>query len=880
MITYDKIYTDNPFIDELIYFTKTIAVNAVIKDCDKADAAETVASLKASDIYIACVEGRPRFEQFIYDFSFLYRSNILPPSLLEICTKDNTLIPEVYRDELTKARAIEYIEKYEEQNNYYRTLIGLPPIEATPDDFIYFTEDDLAGLPPLMYPTLPVHAMTKEDLTILYSHGVIDNLIKQNPDKPYLKFMSDNAINLYKARKALPFQILHIPTVANNELMDRWNSKYEQNRTYTLKTYYSEAYKMFSDYYNNFIMVFIILQTMLDIISEVQEFIARRDIFDDRSIRYLFESYGIPYYPEIPRKYQIAMVKNINTLLKWKASTKNMIDICSLFGFDEIDIFRYYLLRDRRIKLDEDYDKTNDEYEFHYKTIIDENGEEKIVPDNDKNYELKFVRVPIEDKADNYLKDKTAYEDYDIITSQDEFWDGSSGDEYDNKDDQHRAVKSAILDQEFSYTRTKYISIDTMYELTEMAFDLPYFINMLVDNNLKEDYLYVNIPTIKNNHQFRVNDLFVYMMALSHIYHGFEDNITQSRSNILTILGFNFQVDLPALQTDLENKYYLDFSKEYYRENYEGIINSIEGFDLSKTEITTFGRLMDIFTKNKKIWITASEGMLHADNKRIYECYKKIYDACFIQEYTETFFTLHDGTIAKTYTEFLQQRDYVLYQSLENFKSYDKSSSVQTPIANILIEIAYVLDEYMDSENFKYILSKFPAISGDFVRTYMIKIVNFFKSYKVHLLNISTVYKVFDKRENSIKIYDDWIMNVKTNPTDYSTIIEEISYDNNLSKSDKVMLLEQIKFEIERWEFRDLNDKYDFIDKINTIITELTLSDKVIIDDMKFPFHELEYTYDRNDRFYTLDSIHPEVNKTIKDNYTILEQIKISYEKD
>ena len=32
MKKYAKIFTDNPFIDELIYFTKTIAINAVIKD--------------------------------------------------------------------------------------------------------------------------------------------------------------------------------------------------------------------------------------------------------------------------------------------------------------------------------------------------------------------------------------------------------------------------------------------------------------------------------------------------------------------------------------------------------------------------------------------------------------------------------------------------------------------------------------------------------------------------------------------------------------------------------------------------------------------------------------------------------------------------------
>lgn len=293
MKKYAKIFTDNPFIDELIYFTKTIAINAVIKDADKADENETVESLKAADLYIACRENRARFDQFNYDINFLQETSILPPAIIEDCAKENTKIPQKYRDQLTAKKMEYYIRDYVETNNYYRTFMGLPPIEDKKKDFIYLTKELLADIPRLDNPELPVHEMNNQDLTILYSHGIIDELIKEYPDKTYLKFMSDNAIDVYKARKALAFQILYIPTVSNNELMDRWNTKYDQNRMYTLKTYYSEAYKLYSDYYNNFIMVFIVLQTMLDIISEVQEFIARRDIFDDRSIRYLFESYGI-----------------------------------------------------------------------------------------------------------------------------------------------------------------------------------------------------------------------------------------------------------------------------------------------------------------------------------------------------------------------------------------------------------------------------------------------------------------------------------------------------------------------------------------------------------------------------------------------------------
>lgn len=863
MIKYDKIYTDNPFIDELIYFTKTIAVNAVIKDCDKADASESIESLKASDLYIACRENRARFDQFKYDYKFLVESSILPPALVDSCAENNSKIPEKYRDQLLKLRMQKYIDDYVETNDYYRTYMGLPPMEDTEKDFIYLTDDLLADIPALENPERPVHLMNNQDLTILYSHGVIDELIADNPDKTYLKFMSDNAIDLYKARKAMAFQILYIPTVSNNELMDRWNTKYEQNRMYTLKTYYSEAYKLYSDYYNNFIMVFIILQTMLDIISEVQEFIARKEIFDDRSIRYLFESYGIPYYPEIPRKYQLAMVKNINTLLKWKASTKNMIDICSLFGFDEVEIFRYYLLRDRRIKLDNDNDKKNDEYQFHYKTIIDENGEEKTVADNDKNYELKFVRAPIDEPADDYLKNEINYEDYDIITNQDEFWDGKS---------EHEDVKSAILDQEFSWTRTKYISIDTMYDLSNMSFDLPYFINMLVDDTLLEDYLYVKIPTIKNNHQFRVADLFVYMMSITYLYNGFEDLIMDSRTKILSILGFNFHVDMDEVAQDIYNRYYLSLDDV-----------GASNFDIPTTQIMTFDRLLEIFRTNKDIWKIACKGMVDADNKRIYDCYKKVYDSCYISEYTTTFFKLQDGTTARTYTEFLKERDYVLYESIMDLKSYVDETTLRKTISDIIIEIVYVLDQYMDSDEFKYVFSKFPAVSGDYVRTYMLKVVNFFKSYKVHLLDISTVYKAFDKRENSIKVYEDWLMKVKKNPTDYSQIIEEITSNINITKVDKIDLLEKIYFDIERWEFMDLKDKFEFDIKaeISKLINELTLNDYIYIRDYyreEYPFAEIEYTFEKDDKFYTIDSIDPEINNAIDDKYQLFEKIKFYYE--
>lgn len=214
--------------------------------------------------------------------------------------------------------------------------------------------------------------------------------------------------------------------------------------------------------------------------------------------------------------------------------------------------------------------------------------------------------------------------------------------------------------------------------------------------------------------------------------------------------------------------------------------------------------------------------------------------------------------------------------------TYEDETALQRAISDIIIEVVYVLEEYMDSDEFKYVFSKFPAASGDYIRTYMLKVVNFFKSYKVHLLDISTVYKAFDKRENSIKIYEDWIMSVKKTVDDYSTLIEEITLDNNLYKQDKVALLEEIYFDIERWEFKDWDDKFEFDLKqqITDLLNEITYQDSItIVDHYKdFPFAGIDYTFEKDDKYYFLEQIDPSINKTISDRNNILEQIKFYYE--
>ena len=127
-----KIYTDNPYVDEMVYYTKLMGLDTVLKLQNLADSCETVESLKRADLYIACMEGTAIFEIFpSVSVSALQSAGIITPELVKRCLLDKNNVPLDKRDAVTKALVTEYIENYEELNMYYRALHGLPHFLCT-----------------------------------------------------------------------------------------------------------------------------------------------------------------------------------------------------------------------------------------------------------------------------------------------------------------------------------------------------------------------------------------------------------------------------------------------------------------------------------------------------------------------------------------------------------------------------------------------------------------------------------------------------------------------------------------------------------------------------------------------------------------------------
>ena len=774
-----KIYTDNPYVDEMVYYTKLMGLDTVLKLQNLADSCETVESLKRADLYIACMEGTAIFEIFPnVSVSALQSAGIIAPELVNRCLIDKNNVPLDKRNAVTKALVTEYIENYEELNMYYRALHGLPPIGR--EDYV---EDWLPPNGVIIDLEKPVHMMDLSEISILEKYGVLDNMIEEDPsNRQYMRHLGKKVIDYYTARKANRFDILYLPNIDSDAIYKLYKDKLDSNKFYVLRTIYSEAFRYGSDYYDNFIAVLIVIITIIDVISRVQEFIARKEIFDIRSVQYIFKSNGIPFYEEIPLKYQISMVKNLHTLLRYKSTKKCMINICKLFGFDNIKIFKYYLLRNRKVNLNTG--------EYYYEQDLE--GNEVL----DKMYELKFLKIPLEEDLDDYIRVGSNYIDYDEVTELDPTWDGGL---------EHEDVMKQLLHEEFNFVRTKYISIDTVYDIAKISAQQSYFFNFLYDNVDLEGLLNISVPFIDATRTFNIADLFTFLTALTYHYNRTKDTIMDTQSKVLYVNGFNFKADLATLAAEISTR--ADVTTAITSGTVDHAKDILNRFNIPQSSIPSMKEMMDIYVNNTQIRQELIDGMNNADNKHIYDIYKKLYDALMTVELTldyyknpETGDFYRDDEGDATFSEYLKNKDTDLYALILEIESFEDEASKNQYIANVIDSITWALEEFIASDEFEGIYAGLPSVSAEVVKTYIATIINFYKSYKVDFLGMNTIYTFNDKNSGFITIIDGMWFNRFFQKDEYITLYQRVARSMvNMTHDERIALIDKVILDIDTW---------------------------------------------------------------------------------
>ena len=775
----DKIYTDNPYIDELVYYTKILAANTVLKMQDAADKYETEESLREAGLLIACKEGTATLELFPnITKTALNNAGIFDDYDVLLYMTNTNKIPADKRKAITDAMVKEYIDTYEEKNTYYRMLHGLPAIGdedyvedwEIPDGVIINTET-------------PIHMMTSAEISILETYGILESMYEKDPiNHEYMRHLGSKAIDYYFARKANRFDLLYLPEIEHESIYKMYRNKIDDNKFYVLHAVYSEAFKYGSDYYDNIMAIFIVIITMIDVISRVHEYIAKKEIFDIRSIQYIFKSFGIPFFEEIPMRYQTLMIKNLHTLIKYKSTYKCMVDICSLFGFDNISIFKYYLLKQRNI---------GDDGKYVYATK--ENGEEDL----EKEYTLKFIKMPMNDDINEHIRLGNSYIDYDELTLMDTSWDGGLD---------HNLVKNNILKENFNIIRTKYMSIDTSVDMAKTSMQQTYILNMLYNDirdskgNSLLSNLSFKIPYIDQNAKFKLADALTALTALSYIYRDFEDIILTSPTQVLYVNGFNFNADIGTLMSDIKSRGLSTSSNDKPSLNHA--ISQLESFQIPEGSILSINEFLSIYKNNIAIREELAEGMRLADSKDLYDVYNNLYNALMITELTLNLYKDENGDFYKdangdiTYTAYLEQNAPLLYAAIVKGKEIVDTDSRKQYISNLIDSIVYSVESYLDTDEFNSIFNNLPTVNSDSVKQYMLTVLNFYKSYKVDfVMGSNTVYTMDDMIDSYIQLIDKIFMSRNFTRLDnitmsdlYSSVKISKSIKDNISMVDRLYI--------------------------------------------------------------------------------------------
>lgn len=800
----EKVYTDNPLLDEIIYNSKQLATGTVLKDQDRADAGESVESLNAGDVYVTIKQGFGKFSDFYYDRVFLENNvpNLSTDDVMRYAA-DNELIPESLRPTIVSIASKQFLESYVEKNNYYRMLNGEPPFDTLAVFEGLYIDCNTINKPLSMvkiskyFRDTPgsdyklIHKLDIGTIEVLYERDIIDSILSNTDrlksidltfdDVEYLRHIGNRAIDYYTSRSADKFGLIYCPDCESVEVKARYKDKLEANRRYMLHTIYSDAYKINSENYDHFMMVFLVIQTIIDLIIELPDYIIKRDIFDARTCRYIFESNGVKYFRDIPLVYQIALVKNLNKLIKFKSSDKCIVDIVSIFGIDSIKIFKYYILKDRNINNDSEM-----EY-YNYK-------------DNNKDYTLKFIKVPIMENYDDYIRTTNNILTYDSIIDSDRYWTGDK--EYDN-------IKSNIRNMDFTVLRSKYYSVEALIDLTKRNFTLVYFTNMLLYNKIDKSKLLVNLPNISTSKKFELVDVIIFLYSLSYLYYGAEDSIMDSRKKIAEILGFNTEADLQAIAN-------------YIAENYNGMTLEdlgVEGYKIPPNgEILSFKQLENLYFENTKVYNHVKNMLINPpkNDKRIYDAYKYIYKSLFIMDCNMEYYKLSNGNMANTYKQFLQEKDPLLFETLNSMTNISNIQSRQELIVNTIQSVTQYLKDYVDRDIVKLddVFAGLPSISLDFIKKYVEQVIDFFKSFKIFTHDSSILYTFSDRFENYVQLVELILLWYTFDKSQYVHIEDWIAdMKVAIGKKDSYEMLDKVWLSFDTWleaTFEEFYSKEDY----------------------------------------------------------------------
>ena len=793
----------------------SILKNMVIKYSAKADEYETLEIRSYAEEYMAAYTKVDNFYTYEYEYDDYVSCGISDDDTIVAYLNNEELVPESLRNKLLKYRRDRVIAEYDEQNDYYRMLHGLPDLDD--NEFFYVPEEYCIEYG--IDPTVPVHKVEDvcgiDAITALEGVGYLDKLREEHPDKKYLIHVGPKRIGIYEARRAKNFAILYLSQIDIRESIYReFISSYEQARTYFMSTAYNYQYRNLIDYYDNFIALCIFIMAIQRVSVKAIENATDREFYDDYCVQLLYETYGVPFSDRIDENTQKQIVQNLNLLVQNKASNKVLIDIASILGFSNIEIYQYFLMKER---LFDDKGRPIVKYTNRVNTST---GQVEQVLDNEAMYDLHFQKVDIQEpnlyKALSESKNRVNYND---IVYYDPFW---------WEDDE---LHSEIWEREYSFIETKYMGATIPYRLTGLVFDSVILLKMILDQHKNEKDLMVELPKITENPVSIVHTIVLLCAMMSKKYH-ISGEILSSPSKIIhalevldqdinceedhiEALGFNFDA-FTKENIDKTKKILEDFliERDYFGANghdidvnekgiqdtyspthlanyelnlkevnkfYEYLSKlSIESTDVSKADKVK--ALNTIYTNMKCLYQFISHRMSTTNDYKEYYALKKFYEAAFYSDETFKVFgsTNEKGEreLPKTFLEYLKKNNpelYIFVRDCPEDNLYEYIDHIIYKLEGMISDIGSL---YNRNDGFSPL--------QELLQTLIV----FFKSFTVDLVDFGSTLIVDWRMENIVRFFEHPQYLGKTN---------EIRDDLGTLNMGDVIHRFTVKFMVESW---------------------------------------------------------------------------------
>lgn len=594
----------------------------------------------------------------------------------------------------------ERMDSYEELNNYYRMLMGLPPYGENPSEFIYVTGYDK-----------PIHELTNNQIYRLEKTKQLDLIITQNPEKQYL-FYLNKRIDFRIAREAGEFEILYSPTGTDYALYRSYVNK--ERQTY-FRMFCLEGLLRGTDYQEATDMAALKLRAFIYYHIEAENNTKlNKSEYTHEQARVKWEEYGYSLPKNMPSLYRDSITFLLEYLTIYKGTNHVVKFLCDEI-FTGLKLYNYKIRRRLKEGIQFPVDPETPAWEV---------------------YDIDFILRPIyATNIVDFAEDNTA----DKILSYEDIV---------NMDPRFRStldVKKAIFEHKFSYTDSKYLSLDNYVNLSKLTDEMSLISRIFTENKSLLENVSITYSGTGIIHNFF--NFFIYYMAIFHYVMNrmYDGKIPDTLLKIKRMYGFRVPENMEKFKDEF--LWYLT------RHNYNEFLNK---FPNILNDTNDFFELLLNLDKAIDILPMFHDMIQKSHNFKEYDFLADMYKSIRIVNTSPNSFDMNIGSIdGKTYVEYLEENDPDLYDRYQYILKDNTYELLENEIDNASIEIENFIDEYTTNEsnlnNVKHSFSYF-SIYVNGVSKHLLYILKIFKSYQSDILTEDNIYQLTSKYNYTLTI--------------------------------------------------------------------------------------------------------------------------------